>query len=111
VTLRRLIRIHLVVVALSGALLFLIDRSQILPFLAGASLISLNFALLGALWHRILEKKPVAMTLGLVVIKYAILGTVLFIFIKEWQLPLLPLFAGLSTLGVSFIITAAWSQV
>jgi predicted RND superfamily exporter protein len=91
-------------------LLFFIDRQQTLPFLAGAALISLNFVLLGALWHRILEKKSVAMTLGLVVIKYAILGAVLFIFIKDWKLPLLPLFAGLSSIGVSFLITAVLSQ-
>jgi hypothetical protein len=109
VTLKKLVCVQLAITVLCTGLIFLIDRSQSLPFLAGAALISLNFALLGALWHRILEKKPVAMTLGLVVIKYAILGTVLFIFIKEWKLPLVPLSAGLSTLGVSFIITAVLS--
>jgi CHASE2 domain-containing sensor protein len=87
------------------------DRSEFLPFLGGVCLISVNFALLGLLWHRVLEKKPVAITIGLVVIKYAILAAVLYVLVKEWKLPLLPLFAGLTTIGVSFVLAALQSQL
>jgi hypothetical protein len=94
------------VVALGGLLFLLLDKKDLTPFLAGAALISVNFFLLALLWFRVLEKKTVAFTIGLVVIKYAILAVVLYVFIKEWNLPLLPLFMGLTTAGVSFVLYA-----
>jgi glycerol-3-phosphate acyltransferase PlsY len=98
------------VVFFSTVLLYLLQPSQALPFLAGAALISVNFWLLSLLWRRILGKNSVATTIGIVVIKYAILAVVLYLFVKEWKLPLMPLFMGLTTLAASFVIAAVLNQ-
>jgi ATP synthase I subunit len=111
VSLRRLSLIQGIVTLVSAGILTVIDKNQTYPFLCGAALATLNFVLLTWLWRFILDKKPVAITLGLVVIKYAILAVVLYVFVKEWNLPLLPLFAGIATLGASFVITAVTQKI
>jgi len=105
IDLKALAWIQLGVVSLTAIILFFVHRPDVYPFLCGAALISLNFVLLGQVWRGIFEKKSVAMTISLVVIKYAILVIVLYIFVKEWMLPMLPLFAGLATMAASFLIS------
>jgi hypothetical protein len=110
-SLKRIFKIQGALTGVCAIALALVDRTQIFPFLAGACLITLNFALLALLWRRILGKKPVAMTIGLLVIKYAILGALLYYFIKEMKLPLVPLFVGMATLVGSFVITGLQTAI
>lgn len=80
--------------------------AQLKAFLAGAFLSTLNFGLLAKLWEGVLAKKPVATSLIIIVTKYAILGGLLYVFVREWKLPLIPLLVGLSTLGASLLVVA-----
>ena len=104
--LRTLFLIHLGVVALSAVGLWLLSPVQVDAFLWGAALITVNFSLLVWLWRRILGKKSVALTLGLVVIKYAILAIVLYVLVKDHGVQIVPLCAGMASLGASFLIFA-----
>lgn len=54
-------------------------------FAAGSGLMTLNIALLGWSWWRILEKKSIAWTVGIIVIKYAVLlSTIVFLSRTSW---------------------------
>jgi predicted RND superfamily exporter protein len=105
INLKTLAWIQTGVVVLTALILYFVHRPDVYPFLCGAALISVNFVLLGQVWRGVLEKKSVAMTMSLVVIKYAILVIVLYIFVKEWHLPMLPLFVGLATMAASFLLS------
>jgi hypothetical protein len=110
INLKRILWTQTIVAAVCCLALSLVAPALVEPFSAGAALITINFALLAAFWQRFMDKKPVATTLGIIVIKYAILGVLLYVFVKELKLPLLPLFAGVSTLGGTFIIVALQTQ-
>jgi hypothetical protein len=86
---------------------FVFARPQLPAFLAGSGLITLNFVLLAAVWKRILDKKAVARTIVIVVFKYAILGVLLYYFVRVLKLPVIPLFVGLSTVGLSALAAFA----
>lgn len=99
-------KIHGLIVGISSIILAFLAPGLVPAFLAGAFLITLNFVLLAVFWKNILDKKHVAMTSGIIVFKYAILGILLYIFVKELKMPMLPFFAGVSTLGGSFVVVA-----
>jgi len=105
INLRTIAWVQFGVVSITAIGLYFLHPPDVYPFLCGAALISVNFILLGQVWKGVLEKKSVAMTISLVVIKYAILVIVLYIFVKEWKLPMLPLFVGLATMAASFLIS------
>ena len=94
-----------VVLACSVGLLW-ISSHQVPSFLAGGALSAINFALLAWLWKRILDKKPVATSSIIIVTKYAILGGLLYVFVRKWNLQIIPLLVGLSTLVASLLIVA-----
>ncbi len=79
---------------------------SVIPFLAGSAFMALNFLLLGLFWKRVFDKKPVAMTLVLVITKYSSLGVILFLLVNKWSHQLAPLIAGTTTLLGSFLILA-----
>jgi hypothetical protein len=109
-SLRRIALIQLIVCIIGFAIFYVFDRKDIIPFADGAGLITINFALLTWFWKRIFEKKPVALTFGLVVFKYAILAMVLYIFVRESNLPLTPLLGGLATLAISLLMSGLLPQ-
>jgi hypothetical protein len=80
--------------------------NQVLSFLLGSTIMTLNFYSLGLIWKRVFEKKPVAITLGLIITKYTVLALLLFYAIKKWQIELIPLVVGLSTMMGSFLLLA-----
>ncbi len=88
----------------SAVLLIILSPQSVPPFLAGAGLITLNFYLLSLMWRRVFDKKPVAITGGLIITKYTVLGLLLFVFVKKWGFQMAPLLAGLTTMLGSFII-------
>jgi hypothetical protein len=95
---------QLALIASCCGLLFFISPSQVFPFFAGGVVSFINFFLLAQLWKGILDKKSVATSLVIIVTKYAILGVLLYVFVKKWNLSLIPLVAGLSTLGASILL-------
>ena len=109
--LKHIYTVQAALVGVSSLLLFFVARDQLPAFVSGALMITMNFVFLVALWQGIMEKKPVARTLTLVVIKYAILGAVLYIFVKEFRLSLIPLMVGISTLGGTFVLVALQTHI
>ncbi|MBO9668291.1 MAG: hypothetical protein J7501_15935 [Bdellovibrio sp.] len=63
--------------------------SQAVSFLVGSGLILLSFFLLGIGWSLIFKKKLIALAVGIIVFKYAILGIIIFTIVKRpWFDPL-----------------------
>lgn len=92
-----------------GALLLAIfaASSQMVSFLVGSGLILLSFFLLGTGWALIFQKKLIALAVGIIVFKYAILGIIIFTIVKRpWFDPMW--FA----MGVaSFVLSAIYYAV
>lgn len=91
------------VIVLGGLFLYLFSAPQhALSFVAGSSTIFLSFLLLGWGWSLIFQKKLVALSIGIIVFKYAILGIIIF------KLTAMPWFDTLwFAMGVaSFILSA-----
>lgn len=58
-------------------------------FLAGSGLVFLSVFLLGIGWGLIFQKKLIALAIGIIVFKYAILGVIIFTVVKlSWFMPL-----------------------
>lgn len=55
----------------------------------GASLMLFNVIILGWSWHRLLAKKSIAWTVGIIVIKYAVLlGSIVYLARLDWFRPI-----------------------
>lgn len=80
---------------------------QTISFLVGSGLILLSFFLLGTGWALIFQKKLIALAVGIIVFKYAILGIIIFTIVKRpWFDPMR--FA----MGVaSFVLSAIYYAV
>lgn len=90
--------------ALIGAIVLLVWHSQLaaVSFLVGSALMMLNVATLNFAWGRILAKKQVALPVGVIVIKYAILGFIIYYIATESSL-LVPWFAA----GFSLVLVSS----
>ncbi|MBK9293701.1 MAG: hypothetical protein IPM57_04535 [Oligoflexia bacterium] len=77
-----------------------------LPFLFGSAIVSLNFFALFILWKRVFEKKSVALTLALIITKYAALGVILYFCVKKYSQHLPAFFVGLTTIIASLLLLA-----
>ena len=62
-------------------------------------------ALFGFAWHFGARKKNIALALGVIVIKYALLGAGLFVILRVWKMDPLAFSLGISTLAVSAILS------
>ena len=79
------------VITLGGAWLigYFIALHHGYSFLSGALVILTSFWLLGWAWSLIFQKKLVALAVGIIVFKYAILGIIIFTLVKlAWFDPL-----------------------
>ncbi len=87
-----------------GALALLALHSQLAAasFIVGALLMMLNVATLNFAWGRILTKKQVALPVGVIVIKYAILGFIIY-YVATYSVLLIPWFAA----GFSMVLFSA----
>lgn len=88
----------------SGALLFLTSSKEAFAFLAGVIVITLNFYMLATVWKRFFDKKPVATTALLIITKYAVLGILIYAFVNNVNIKLVPFFAGITTIIGAFLI-------
>lgn len=72
--LKRLLALQLIVGIVIAAAIAATGGAQLgVSFAVGALLMVFNVAILGWAWNRILEKKSIAWTSGIIVIKYAVL--------------------------------------
>ena len=82
------------------------DYQRAQSFAAGAGLVLFHTAILTALWSRVFQKKQIALSTGLIVFKYALLGVAIFwILNQSWSQPLW-VGLGVSTLIVSALVAA-----
>jgi hypothetical protein len=90
-------------------LLFLNTRIVAVSYLAGTGLSLLNLVSLVLVWPRILAKKQVALSIGVIVFKFAILGWIIYeVATANWVR--LEWFAiGLSTVVPTVVITSLWT--
>lgn len=96
------------IVAVVGSLLvgYFCGAQQSYSFLIGAGLILLNFLLLGLAWKLIFAQKFVALSIGVIVFKYAILGIIIFKLVKNPWVSLLWFSMGVATFMIPAIAYA-----
>ena len=89
-TLSQLALIQLLAGAGAAALAWWLDGFQLGASIAfGAGLMLFNVVVLGWSWRRLIAKKSIAWTVGIIVIKYAVLlGSIVFLARLEWFRPL-----------------------
>ncbi len=86
----------------AAALLIFNSRLAAVSFVTGSLLMMLNVAALNFAWGRILAKKQVALPVGVIVIKYAFLGFIIY-YVATENLLSVPWFAA----GFSLVLTSA----
>ncbi len=104
---RFLLAVHTGISAIAAVVLsFFGTRAQVVAFLLGTAIALINIVLLYFSWNRILQKKSVALSVSVIVIKYATLGFIIYhiayrnLFQLEWVC------VGLAMLLVSAVATA-----
>lgn len=85
--------------------LFLKAWQPALSFGAGSSLVLVNLLLLTYLWTAMLNKKLIALSLLIIVFKYALLAGLIYWIAKQGLLDLFWLSIGLATLVITSVIS------
>ncbi len=94
---------HLVAtLVLSAGAYILWGRLEALSFASGAGLSFLNLAALSVTWSLILAKKLIALALGVIVFKFAILGWILYEVVRSKYLLI-----GWFALGMGLVVVSA----
>lgn len=108
---KALVLSQLLVGALGTAVLTVGWDSQLgASFGIGAGLMLLNVVLLGWGWWRILEKKSIAWTVVIIVIKYAVLlSTIVFLSRTDW-FHAMPAGLGIFSFILAALAAAVWSE-
>jgi hypothetical protein len=73
---------------------------------AGVLLSLVNMGLLVFAWSRIFEKKQVALSIGVIVFKFAILGWIIYKVVSRQLFPLEGFAAGMGLVMISAVLTA-----
>ena len=87
----KLILLSQVIVTIVGSLLlaYFAAMPQAFSYAAGSGLILFSFILLGWSWGLIFSKKMIALAIGIIVFKYAILGIIIYTLVRlNWFVPL-----------------------
>lgn len=87
---KRILLFQILVVALGSFLLFLAGQQQeIGSFIAGSLVVAGNFILLGFGVKLVFRKKLIALSVLIIVFKYAILGVIIYYLVKQsWVQPI-----------------------
>ena len=89
---------HIAVSLVVVAVCLIFDAEQKIPSVVlGAALMAANWVLLIWSWHQIFLKKLIALGIGVIVIKYAILGLILYYVIASEQWDVVGFLIGIST--------------
>lgn len=89
-----------------GAALLLFNGPQhaALSFVAGGLIVTGNFILLGTGWKLVFRKKLIALSVLIIVFKYAILGVIIYHFVRQtWMQPFWFAAGVASMMGASLI--------
>lgn len=109
--LRRLLTLQLVVGAvLTGAAAGFAGIQPAVSFAAGALLMVLNVAVLGWAWNRILEKKSIAWTSGIIVIKYAVVLSSIVLLSRRPEFHAVAAGLGIGSFVIAAVIAALASE-
>jgi hypothetical protein len=103
--------IHIVIVAVCGLFAFVnFGSSAALTLCAGGGISLLTLG--GVVWttHRMIEKKPIALTASSIVIKYALLGGILYYLTQSMVMDVLWLGFGIATILPSLFIFSLLSE-
>lgn len=87
---KRVLIFQVLLLALVGlGLHFYGARQEALSFIVGGFIVTGNFILLGTGWKMVFNKKLVALSVLIIVFKYAILGVIIYVVVKQnWLLPI-----------------------
>lgn len=104
---KRVLLFQLLIVMLGSFLLWAFDRTLDIPsYAAGGALVSGNFFTLGSILNFIFKKKLIALMVLVIVFKYAILGIIIYVLVKQsWLIPLW-FAAGVSSMMMGSLIYA-----
>ena len=95
----------------TAAAYLLLDPQRAMSYGVGSIVVLGNFAILMFVWKRIFQKKQIALAVSLIVIKYALLGGILYIVLRtEWAQPIW-LGVGLGTLIFSTLMTSLFFRL
>ncbi len=107
---RFLLLFHSVATVVMAAVIFLKSGSlSALSFLLGSGLIFFNFLALIYAWPRILAKKTIALPIGVIVIKFAILGYIVHEVVTTEIVNIWWFMAGLATVLLSTTATGLFA--
>lgn len=86
---KRVLIFQSLIIAIGGALLYFTDaRHGVSSYLIGGLIVMANFVLLGLGWSLVFRKKLIALSVLIIVFKYAILGVIIYHFVKQsWLQP------------------------
>ena len=97
--------------AIGAALLaFFVSLPASFSFILGSALMMLNVAALHFAWSRILAKKQVALSVGVIVIKYAILGFIIYRVSTGNYLPVAWFAAGFALVLISAVVSVPFQK-
>jgi len=104
---KRVLLFQILIVAIGSFLLWLFEHPQFVSsFAAGGALVTANFVLLGSTLNFIFKKKLIALMVLVIVFKYAILGIIIYLLVKQsWLIPLW-FAAGVSSMMIGSLIYA-----
>lgn len=91
---------------ITGSLYFAVGQSVAGAFAAGAGVSFLNLIFLALTWPRLLQKKQVALSTGVIVFKFAILGWIIYEVVARKLFHLGWFSAGLALVIVSTVVAA-----
>jgi hypothetical protein len=99
-----LMTVHAGIIFLGMTIFSINTWQQSLSYGLGGVVMFANVAILGMVWDRLLRKKYVALSVSIIVIKYAVLGAILYkAFNLSWVDPLV-LSVGIGSFGLSAVI-------
>ena len=104
---KHLLQFHVAMSLVLSVLVFTFhSREAAGSFLCGATVSFVNLVLLVVVWPRILAKKQVALSIGIIVIKFAILGWILYEVVSQNLLQVGWFATGLATITITVLSAA-----
>ncbi|MBK9324675.1 MAG: hypothetical protein IPM97_17305 [Bdellovibrionaceae bacterium] len=104
---KRILLFQTLIILLGVTTLFYFGpRHSAESFFSGGLLIAINFIFLGFAWNLVFRKKLVALSVLIIVFKYAILGVIIYQLVKQtWLLPFW-FAAGVASMMIASLIFA-----
>lgn len=104
---KRVLLFQILITLLGSLLLWAFSRPDLIAsYAVGSALVAGNFLLLGTLINFIFKKKLIALMVLVIVFKYAILGIIIYLLVKQsWLVPLW-FAAGVSSMMMGSVLYA-----